>query len=278
MLRSRIVGEGEEAPDQLLANPLNWRTHPKQQVEALEGLLSEVGWVQRVIVNKTTGHVVDGHARVALALKRNEPSVPVLYVDLTEREEQLVLAALDPIGGLATTDRATLEQLLHTVTTTDPALQQLLSELAQDAGIIPQDTTAAEDADILNHYSSKIEPPTYTPTAEEPPPVAALFSRDHYDRLIAEINQAEGIPDDVREFLRFAAHRHIIFNYRNIAEFYCHAPAEVQALMEASALVIIDFKQAIERGYVELSKKMSEIYAATEDWEDIEEGVDDADA
>src|SRR5450759_3885851 len=26
--RSRIVGSGEEAPDQLVANPLNWRTHP----------------------------------------------------------------------------------------------------------------------------------------------------------------------------------------------------------------------------------------------------------
>jgi len=26
--RNRIVGTGEEAPDQLLANPQNWRTHP----------------------------------------------------------------------------------------------------------------------------------------------------------------------------------------------------------------------------------------------------------
>ncbi len=27
--RSRIVGSGEEAPDQLLANPANWRIHSK---------------------------------------------------------------------------------------------------------------------------------------------------------------------------------------------------------------------------------------------------------
>lgn len=98
-LRSRIVGEGVEAPDQLLANPLNWRTHPKEQVDALEGLLRDVGWVQRVIVNRTTGHIVDGHARVELALRRSEATVPVLYVELTEAEERLVLAALDPIGG-----------------------------------------------------------------------------------------------------------------------------------------------------------------------------------
>ena len=32
--RNRIVGHGEEAPDQLLANPKNWRIHPKAQQDA----------------------------------------------------------------------------------------------------------------------------------------------------------------------------------------------------------------------------------------------------
>src|SRR5437867_4576224 len=66
--RNRIVGSGEEAPDQLLANPKNWRIHPKHQQEALAGVLDEVGWVQEVIVNQQTGHLVDGHLRVTLAL------------------------------------------------------------------------------------------------------------------------------------------------------------------------------------------------------------------
>ncbi len=44
--RNRIVGAGEEAPDQLLANPGNWRVHPKAQQDALAGALDEVGWVQ----------------------------------------------------------------------------------------------------------------------------------------------------------------------------------------------------------------------------------------
>ena len=42
---SRIVGEGTEAPDQILANPMNWRKHPKHQKDALRGVLKEVGWV-----------------------------------------------------------------------------------------------------------------------------------------------------------------------------------------------------------------------------------------
>ena len=93
---NRIVGEGYEAPDQLLAAPDNWRIHPREQQEALEGVLDRVGWVTRIIVNKRTGHVIDGHLRVSLAISRGEPTVPVTYVDLSDREEGLVLATLDP--------------------------------------------------------------------------------------------------------------------------------------------------------------------------------------
>jgi hypothetical protein len=121
-----------EAPDQLLANPRNWRVHPQHQVDALEGLLSAVGWVQRVIVNRTTGHVVDGHARVALGLRRSEPEVPVLYVELSEAEEQLVLAALDPIAGLAGTDQALLDGLLEDVAGGNAALDEFLAGLKSE--------------------------------------------------------------------------------------------------------------------------------------------------
>lgn len=131
--RNRIVGEGLEAPDQLLANPQNWRVHPKHQVDALEGLLSAVGWVQRVIVNRTTGHVVDGHARVALGLRRGEAEIPVVYVELSEAEEAVVLAALDPIGALAGTDQAMLDGLLEDVDSGNEALDEFLKGLRDEA-------------------------------------------------------------------------------------------------------------------------------------------------
>lgn len=82
---NRIVGAGEEPPDQLLANPRNWRVHPKGQQDALAGALDEVGWVTGVIVNRRSGCVVDGHLRVSLAISRGEVSVPVQYVDLGMR-------------------------------------------------------------------------------------------------------------------------------------------------------------------------------------------------
>ena len=128
--RSRIVGSGSEDPAQLLANPANWRRHPVSQREALRGSLDTVGWVQQVLVNTVTGHVVDGHARVEEALSRGEPSVPVLYVELSEDEERLVLATLDPIGAMAEADQAALDALLADLAVDEPGLAALLADLA----------------------------------------------------------------------------------------------------------------------------------------------------
>jgi DNA modification methylase len=133
--RSRIVGTGEETPDQLLANPRNFRVHPKPQQDALAGVLSEVGWVQNVLVNRQSGHVIDGHLRVSLAISRGEPKVPVVYVDLTPEEEALVLATFDPISALAGTDKDILGDLLAEVSTQDAALQEMLEGLAEENGL-----------------------------------------------------------------------------------------------------------------------------------------------
>ena len=129
--RNRIVGHGEEAPDQLLANPRNWRIHPKAQQKALEGVLNEVGWVQDIIVNQRTGFVIDGHARVAIAISRNEATVPVVYVDLDEREEGIILATLDPLSAMAGTDKGLLESLVGSLEVGDADLAAMLPSWAE---------------------------------------------------------------------------------------------------------------------------------------------------
>lgn len=134
--RDRIVGHGKEAPEKLLPNEKNWRLHPERQRRALAGVLSDVGWVQEVIVNRRTGRLVDGHLRVALAVERQEPEIPVLYVDLDEREEALILATLDPLAALADADPAKLEALLRQVSLEDPAVNEMLADLARNAGVV----------------------------------------------------------------------------------------------------------------------------------------------
>jgi DNA modification methylase len=128
--RNRIVGSGEADPAALTANPLNWRTHPAEQRAALRGALDSVGWVQQVVVNQRTGHVVDGHARLEEAIARSDRAVPVLYVDLSPEEEALVLATLDPLGAMAGRDEEKLGALLDGIRVDDEALRRLLGDLA----------------------------------------------------------------------------------------------------------------------------------------------------
>lgn len=112
-IENRIVAQGVEAPDQLLAHPKNWRQHPPEQQNALLDALKEIGWVKSVTVNRLTGHVIDGHLRVMLALREDMAEIPVDYVELTDDEENLALATLDPIAELAKIDQAKLNAVLE---------------------------------------------------------------------------------------------------------------------------------------------------------------------
>jgi DNA modification methylase len=133
--KNRIIGYGEEQVDQIMFNPQNWRIHPKSQQDALTGVLEEVGWVQNVIVNKRTGHLVDGHLRVQLADRAGEKTIPVTYVDLSESEEMTVLATIDPIAAMAATDKEKLDEVLRQVHADDARIQKAIADLAANEGL-----------------------------------------------------------------------------------------------------------------------------------------------
>lgn len=110
--KNRIVGYGAVDPQTLKPNLRNWRQHPDNQKAALTTVLEQVGIVQNVIVNKVTGLLVDGHLRLDLALRHKQPSIAVTYVELSEAEEAAVLATIDPLSSLATTNVDKLGELL----------------------------------------------------------------------------------------------------------------------------------------------------------------------
>ncbi len=129
IFRNRIVGSGKENPAKILANPKNWRSHSAEQKEALTGLLEEVGWVAQVLINKRTGRLIDGHLRVDLAKQRKEETIPVTYVDLSPKEEEIVLASLDPLGDLATADGRKHRALIASIEVTSKELGAFLADL-----------------------------------------------------------------------------------------------------------------------------------------------------
>jgi hypothetical protein len=113
-------------------------------------------------------------------------------------------------------------------------------------------------------YTMKIDAPIYEPKNEQPD-IFDLYQDDKTKALIYDINQSNVTPSE-KKFLLKAAQRHTVFHYEKIADYYAHATPEMQSLMEKSALVIIDFNEAIELGYVKLCEDIKKQYL--EDYED----------
>lgn len=110
-------------------------------------------------------------------------------------------------------------------------------------------------------YSKKILIPQYTPDRRKPN-IEECFGLDKYNELVRNINNSNLLEEEKR-FLRFAATRHIVFRYDKIADYYANVDAEMQKLMEQSALVIIDVDDAIANGYIKLSKDIRSILEAS---------------
>lgn len=111
---------------------------------------------------------------------------------------------------------------------------------------------------IDSTYTKKVDVPLYVPKYEKPN-IFELFDHMKAMKLIKQINESN-VTENEKRFLTFAAYRHIVFNFSKIADYYAHSNAEMQDLMEQSALVIVDFDKAIEYGYVALNNQLSNQY------------------
>jgi len=143
--RNRIVKSGEVDPESIPDHPHNWRMHPAKQVAAIEGVLADVGIVDRCLVNLRTSEefgeaqgvpvLLDGHLRKERAIATGQPTVLVDYVDLDPREESIVLATLDPISGQAQTNADELDAVLLWMRTDYQAVQDLVADVATEADL-----------------------------------------------------------------------------------------------------------------------------------------------
>ena len=134
-IRDRVKELRRVPASSLRPNPKNWRTHPKEQADALRGTLAEIGFAEALVARELedgTLELIDGHLRAETV---GDTAVPVLVLDVDEAEADKLLATLDPLAALAGVDTQRLEDLLATVETDSDALRQMLDGLAEDAGI-----------------------------------------------------------------------------------------------------------------------------------------------
>lgn len=121
----RIVADGVEDPEQMMGNPRNARIHPLAQQKAMMAIFRRIGWIQRVIVNRNSGAIIDGHMRVLIALDEGQP-VPVSYVEMDDEEEAFVLATFDPIAMLAVIDVTMYADLVESIVELETELRSVV--------------------------------------------------------------------------------------------------------------------------------------------------------
>lgn len=250
--------------DQLQPHPDNPKIHGDEQNLATASSLDIFGQVGDVRINHNNGYIIDGHQRAWLALGYSDDTmVDVAYYDITDTEHEALLPILDRLVTLATYKKDTLEKLLTNLSAeVNPAsliadsspLQKLLSDMAEDEGIVFGDVPDEDD----EMYSRKIEAPIYTPS-DEKPLLNDLYDDTKTKTLIADIQASTELTQQEKEFLTIAAQRHSVLNFSNIADYYAHSSEAVQQLMEDSALIIIDYDRAIELGFVKLTNEIADL-------------------
>lgn len=110
-IRNRIKELRNVPASELRPNPKNWRTHPKEQKEALQKGLAEIGIADAVLARELDDGslmLIDGHLRSETIAD----TVPVLVLDVTEEESDKLLATFDPLTEMAKQDTEKLSELL----------------------------------------------------------------------------------------------------------------------------------------------------------------------
>lgn len=247
-LEHEPAGNGTLGQPALTTYPGNPR---RGDQDAITASIRDLGLYRAIIVQRSTGHIVAGNHTFRALRALGATRVPVTWVDVDDTRAAAIVARDNRTSELGSYDEAELLALL----TTDEDVLALSGYAGEDLAALRATLNPAPD----ETYTRKADPIHYQPTMETPPPVSSLVDRSKANDLVRRISDTEGLPQEVRDFLVAGAQRHLVFDYTRIAEFYAHAAPEVQDLMERSALVIVDYEDAIQHGFVRVSARLREI-------------------
>lgn len=220
----------------------------KEAVDYVANSIKEFGFKNPIIIDKNN-IIVAGHTRLKACEKLGIKRVPTITADdLTDEQIKAFRIADNKVAEFSKwdTDKLNIE----------------LDNIDIDMSEFGFEDLEMEDIDISNNdeeekYTTKVDVPQYQITGEEPD-ISELVDCKKAEELIEEIKNSK-VSEEQKEFLIKSATRHYAFNYSKIAEYYAHQDKEMQELMEKSALVIIDFDDAIKNGFAELKNRIDEI-------------------
>lgn len=240
----------EKDINSLIPYQFNNKVHDVTQINRIANSIKEFWFTQPVVIDKNN-IIVIWHWRIEWAKKLWMTKVPCVVMDDLSDVQIKKLRILDNKLNESDYDIANLRLELESLPDLNFwDLELQTSELFPELEMVDFDM---EDFDEDNWYTQKVDTPIYEPTGEKVD-IKDMINTDKYDELKDKINNAD-LPEDIKDFLLKASTRHIQFNYKKIAEYYSNAPKEIQQLFEDNALVIIDFKKAIEDWYTMLLNK-----------------------
>lgn len=228
--------------------------------EAITASIRDLGLYAGVVVQRSTGRIVVGNHRRHGLVDLGAQLIPVDFLDVDDTRAAAIVARDNRTSDMGGYDDADLLALLSS----EPEVLALSGYGDDDLAALVERILDSPGADVPFDpndplYTRKMDPIQYHPTMDRPPSPADMVNRSKAEELVAQITATEGLPPEVSDFLIAGAQRHLVFNYANVAEFYAHADPEVQALMEASALVIVDYEDAILHGYVRITSRLREL-------------------
>ena len=231
--------------DDIIPCENNARKHTEESIQTVANSIKKFGWKNAIKIDEENV-ILAGHGRRLAALKLGLKEVPVeRFNDLSEEEKKAFRLADNKTAENSVWDFPALEMELDDIIDIDMADFGFLAKLQEE---LEEDT---------NPYTQTVNIPQYEPSGEGAE-IGLLVDTEKSEELIQEINESN-VSEKEKAFLRLGAYRHNIFDYKAIAEYYATAGEEMQRLMEKSALVIIDFDDAIAEGYARYRESVKNI-------------------
>lgn len=236
----------------------NARVHSDEQVAQIAASIKEFGFNNPILTDGQNG-VIAGHGRLLAAKKLGMKQVPVIDLNhLSENQKKAYILADNRLAENASWDYRLIQIELETLKENNYELNLTGFDLTEDGFVKGSEDETNEEKE--KYTTDKVDPVHYEYEGTRPE-ISELYDDAEYKRLIGEIDNDKNLTEELRNFLKASATRFIKFDFKKIAEYYCHkdTPPQVQRYFEEQLLVIIDFDKAIERGYAKLNKSLQYI-------------------
>ena len=123
--------------------------------------MAEIGYADALLARELPDgslQLIDGHLRAEIT---PEAEVPVLVLDLDEKEAAKLLALHDPLAGLAEPENDVLAELIDRVETESEAVRRLLDEMLAEPELPPdlqdEDPGPPPEVDVPEAFQVVVE-------------------------------------------------------------------------------------------------------------------------